>query len=85
MKMKASAKKKMPRCSFAGCSRRAALVVGDCTFCKGEHCIHHRLPEEHSCANYGEAKTAARKRLVEEFEREPKRAKDMSVGGGGVA
>jgi len=31
------------------CTKKAAVVVGDCKFCQQHFCVKHRLPEMHSC------------------------------------
>lgn len=32
------------------CSVKAAMITGDCNFCKCKYCNIHRLPESHKCA-----------------------------------
>lgn len=39
----------MVKCENGDCSTRAALIVGDCGYCHKHFCVHHRLPEVHSC------------------------------------
>jgi len=44
-------KKTVNKCSFTGCTKRPALIVGDCRYCAKRHCTQHRLPETHNCLN----------------------------------
>jgi len=41
----------MPRCTFVGCTRLQATIVGECLACGGKFCLKHRLPEPcgHAC------------------------------------
>jgi predicted nucleic acid binding AN1-type Zn finger protein len=47
------------RCSHGGCKRRAAVVIGDCRYCKSTFCLHHRLPETHACSEIDACKKLA--------------------------
>ena len=46
----------MPKCQFEGCKKKAALIVGDCSYCKSKFCALHRLPEGHACINLSDCK-----------------------------
>lgn len=39
----------MGACSLDDCKKKAALIVGDCKYCKKSFCSGHRLPETHLC------------------------------------
>ncbi|KAK4041786.1 AN1-type zinc finger protein TMC1 [Parachaetomium inaequale] len=39
------------KCSFETCRLPAQRIVGDCSFCEGSFCKHHRLLEDHDCQN----------------------------------
>ena len=49
------------KCQFGvdenSCARNAALIIGDCKFCKKHFCGKHRLPEAHACANMETCRT----------------------------
>ena len=40
---------KKNNCRFNGCKNKVALIVGECFYCKKNHCSQHRLPEMHAC------------------------------------
>ena len=40
----------------ASCYKRAAPIIGDCSFCLSKYCAIHRLPESHSCACINQCK-----------------------------
>lgn len=42
------------RCAI--CFKRAAPLIGDCSFCLSKFCAMHRLPESHTCACMNQCK-----------------------------
>ena len=42
------------RCAV--CYKRAAPIIGDCSFCQSKFCAMHRLPESHTCACMNQCK-----------------------------
>ncbi len=40
----------------ATCYKRAAPLIGDCSFCLSKFCAMHRLPESHTCACMNQCK-----------------------------
>ena len=46
-------------CKYGDCKKRAAIIVGDCSFCRLKFCSAHRLPEVHSCIGIDECKKLA--------------------------
>jgi hypothetical protein len=42
------------RCAV--CYKRAAPIIGDCSFCQSKFCAMHRLPESHMCACMNQCK-----------------------------
>lgn len=42
------------RCAV--CYKRAAPIIGDCSFCHSKFCAMHRLPESHTCACMNQCK-----------------------------
>ena len=42
------------RCSAPNCKLKSALMVGLCNYCKHDHCLKHRLPEDHQCPQLAE-------------------------------
>ena len=57
-------------CSCSGCSARAVVIVGDCSYCKGKFCGAHRLPETHSCAAISACRSQAFERNAARLESE---------------
>ena len=53
------------KCKIDDCTQKAALIVGDCKFCKASYCGKHRLPEAHACENLKSCKEAAVQRNTE--------------------
>ena len=37
-------------CVIQDCNQQAAMIIGDCKYCKLKYCGKHRLPEAHSCS-----------------------------------
>ncbi len=35
---------------IADCNQHAAMLIGDCKYCKLKYCGKHRLPDAHSCS-----------------------------------
>lgn len=38
-------------CFNDNCSKKIALIIGDCIYCNEQFCLKHRLPESHDCKN----------------------------------
>jgi predicted nucleic acid binding AN1-type Zn finger protein len=38
------------------CYKRAAPIIGDCSFCQSKFCAMHRLPESHTCVCINQCK-----------------------------
>ena len=55
------------KCGFQECKRKAAKLVGHCSYCNGEYCLNHRLPESHTCTCQSECADVARARLTKEL------------------
>lgn len=55
------------KCDFQECKRKAAKLVGHCSYCSNEYCLNHRLPENHSCTCQTDCSDAARDRLTKEL------------------
>jgi len=36
-------------CAVDNCKLKLALIVGHCNHCNNDHCLKHRLPEDHKC------------------------------------
>lgn len=55
------------KCSSEVCKRKVAQLVGHCSYCHGDYCLNHRLPEAHTCSAQSECSEAAKHRLTREL------------------
>jgi len=58
------------KCKVDSCPRKAALIIGDCKFCKKNYCAHHRLPETHSCSNIQDCRQQSFDKNKEKLQKE---------------
>eukprot|EP01103_Thecamoeba_quadrilineata_P005166 TRINITY_DN149_c0_g1_i2.p1 TRINITY_DN149_c0_g1~~TRINITY_DN149_c0_g1_i2.p1 ORF type:complete len:143 (+),score=17.97 TRINITY_DN149_c0_g1_i2:82-510(+) len=63
-------KKVVNKCSYTGCPKRPALIVGDCRYCAKRHCAQHRLPETHNCLNLQDCRQQSYDKNKEKLMRE---------------
>ncbi|EKX31967.1 zink finger-like fusion protein [Guillardia theta CCMP2712] len=68
LRLRGGAKKTV--CDHDGCNERAAMIIGDCKYCKHKFCGSHRLPETHSCAALSTCRTQAFERNAAKLESE---------------
>eukprot|EP01103_Thecamoeba_quadrilineata_P008763 TRINITY_DN18493_c0_g1_i1.p1 TRINITY_DN18493_c0_g1~~TRINITY_DN18493_c0_g1_i1.p1 ORF type:complete len:142 (-),score=20.59 TRINITY_DN18493_c0_g1_i1:30-455(-) len=58
------------KCVYSGCTKRPALIIGDCRFCGKKYCSQHRLPETHNCHNISDCRNQSYEKNKEKLMRE---------------
>lgn len=56
-------------CNFTECKLKSLQFIGECKYCKNQHCSIHRLPESHLCLHLKDIISKERDILAKNLEK----------------